>query len=146
MNWPQESCKLVVDFDHQISRWVCKKLNISESEAEGMAVGFVVKNELIGGLVFHNLRKDCELWWTIYTTDKRWCTRSILKQIFGIAFEFYNVRRISLLVNTDNYPCINLVERLGFKKEGCLRQYREDGADCYIYGMLKSENLWKGKK
>lgn len=77
-----------------------------------------------------------------YTTDKRWCTRRVLKKIFGLAFNFLQVERISILVSTTNLPCIRLVERLGFKQEGLLRKYRDDGSSCFFYGILKSENKW----
>lgn len=141
-----ELCRIVMDKDDVVIDWVCKGLNFSKQElSDSMTLGFVIGNNLIGGLVYHNIREKHDLWWTIYTIDKRWCTRRILKQIFGIAFDVYKVRRISLLVNTDNQSCINLVSKLGFKKEGCLRNYRENNADCYVFGMLKSENLWKGK-
>jgi len=46
------------------------------------------------------------------------------------------------LVSTTNLPCIRLVERLGFKQEGLLRKYRDDGSSCFFYGILKSENKW----
>ena len=73
------------------------------------------------------------------------CQLAIVVFFFGIAFDVYHVRRISILVNSQNFSCLKLVKRLGFTKEGCLRAYDNNGADSYIYGLLKSENLWKGK-
>lgn len=144
MNRPSESCKIIVDNSKAITDWIC------DSEGYGKdwlsppyyTLGFVVGNKLIGGLIYHNIRPKRDLWWTIYTTDKRWCTRRVLKTIFDLAFNFWQVERISILVNLDNTPCLNLIKRLGFKQEGLLRQYRDDGSDCLIYGILKSENKW----
>lgn len=145
MNRPTESCRLILDRGRNIARWVCCNLGFApDAIPDGQAVGFAIGQKLIGGLIYHDIRYDRDLWWTIYTTDKRWCTRKILKMIFALAFDFYKVKRISILVSKDNFSCLKLVEKLGFKREGRLRQYRDNGADCYIYGMLKSENLWKG--
>lgn len=146
MNKHRESCRLLYDYDRSIARWVCLKLGYDADEiSDGQAFGFVINGKLIGGLIYHNIRENRDLWWTIYTMDKRWCTKKILKQIFGLAFDLYKVQRISVNVRSDNLASQSLVERLGFKREGCLRSYDDSGADCCIYGMLKSENLWKGK-
>ena len=139
-------CDLVKDENNQITSWVCKNLHFKETLADAhFTIGIRLKEKLVGGLIYHNIRPGRDLWWTIYTNDKRWCSRRILQQIFHLAFNVFKVKRISLLVTTDNDECINLVQRLGFKKEGLLRSYRDDGKDAYFYGMLATENKWKGK-
>ncbi len=146
MNKPQESCRIIYDYGHNIARWVCLKLGYdADAISDGQALGFAIGSQLIGGLIYHNIREGRDLWWTIYTMDKRWCCKRILQAIFGLAFDVYKVHRISILVRCDNVPCLKLVERLGFKREGTLRAYDDSGTDSYIYGMLQSENLWKGK-
>lgn len=145
MSKQQVSCRLIYDRGRNIARWVCLKLGYNADEiSDGQAFGLCVGNRLIGGIIYHNIRPYQDLWWTIYTEDKHWCSKKILKQIFGLAFDVYHVNRISLLINSQNSACIKLVSGLGFKKEGCLRNY-DNGIDSYIYGMLQSENLWKGK-
>ncbi len=147
MKMPTEYCKLILDQDERITQWICAGLNEDLSwVGEHKTLGMVYKGNLIGGLIYHNLRDKHDLWWTIYTIDKRWCNRRILAAIFGYAFNFLRVKKINILVNTNNAKCLKLVTKLGFRQEGLLRCYREDGSDCYIYGMLKSENKWKGKK
>ena len=141
-----ESCKMAWEKQGEITKWVCQHLNFKNWDiGPHYTLGFFVGNKLIGGLIYHEIRPNRDLWWTIYTTDKRWCTKAVLKYIFEAAFNYWNVERISLLVNTDNYSCIKLVEGLGFKREGLIRRFRDDGSDCYFYGLLKSENKWKGK-
>ncbi len=147
MSKPQEFCEIKPDSNNYVAKWVCSQLNFELKDiGEYRTLGFFVNHKLVGGLIYHNIRVNRDLWLTIYTTDKRWCNRRVLKNIFGLAYDLWKVERISLLVNTDNFECIKLVEKLGFKREGLLRKYRDDGSDCYFYGMLKSENIWKGKK
>ena len=147
MSKQAESCRIIFDKGRNIARWVCTQLGYAADEiSDGQALGFAIGENLIGGVIYHNIRYGRDLWLTIYTANKHWCSRKNLKIIFGIAFDVYKVRRISILVNSQNFICLRFIERLGFKREGCLRSYDDTGTDSYIYGMLQSENLWKGNK
>ena len=144
MNEPAAFCSLVLDKDNHITEWVCQGLGCDSSwlDPKHLTIGFVCNGRLIGGLIYHDIRPHRDLYWTIFTTDKRWCNRRILKAVFGLAFDFWQVERISLLVNTDNHACLKLVTKLGFKQEGMLRRYRDDGADCFLMGILKTERKY----
>lgn len=140
MSKAAEFCELIVDDDGRIACWVCQNLAMPEYAAESVcALGFLYKKRLIGGVVFGNYRQNRDIWLTIYTNDKHWCNRRILKTIFKLAFEFFNCRRVSILITEDNAASLSLTKRLGFRKEGRLRQFREDGKDAYVLGMLKEE-------
>ena len=146
MSKPAASCNMILDCNGQITSLVCQGLGFDEQWlGNHYTIGFVVSGKIIGGLIYHDIRAGQDLWWTIYTSDKRWCNRRILTAVFSLAFDYFKAKRINLLVNTDNIACINLVEKLGFVREGKLRHFRDDGADCYFYGMLTTENKWKGK-
>lgn len=127
----------------EIARWVCHGLQMdSQWLQENITFGFYWNNRLVGGLIFHDIRPGQDLWWTIYSTDKHWCNRRMLRLMFGLAFEIFQCRRINLLVSKSNSSCLNFVEKLGFKREGLLRSFRENGEDCYFLGMLKQECQW----
>ena len=51
------------------------------------------------------------------------------------------MRRITTTVTADNSTAIDMNERLGFKREGTLREYM-DGKNTEIFGMLVSECKW----
>lgn len=138
------SCDIVTDSGGLIADWVCKGLGENiDWIGDNLTIGIVSDGKLLAGIIFNNYRPQTDVTLTIYTTNKRWCSKKILKHIFGIAFETLNVRRISLLVSVSNEECLRLVDRLGFKREGLLRQYRENGEDCYFLGMLKNECKWR---
>lgn len=133
-------CKIVTDTDGSIARWVCNGLGLgSDWVGPNYTCGFVLGGKLIGGLIFNDIEADRNLWWTIYSTDKRWTNRRTLSFVFEAAFCGFNVRRISLLVDCDNTDCLNFVEKLGFKREGLLREFGDDGQNRYVLGMLKNE-------
>ena len=142
MKQPEEFCS--VFYDNNLVDWICQGLKIDKKWLEGdyYTIGFKSGNKLLGGLIYHNIRPQRDLWVTIYTADKKWCNRRVLKIIFSLAFNFWQVERISISVSANNVSCIRLVEKLGFIKEGVFRKYMDDGSDCFFYGMLKSENEW----
>jgi ribosomal-protein-serine acetyltransferase len=50
--------------------------------------------------------------------------------------------RIGLRIASDNLPSIKLAERLGFRREGCLREadvFQNVRRDVFLYGLLRTE-------
>jgi [ribosomal protein S5]-alanine N-acetyltransferase len=57
-------------------------------------------------------------------------------------FEQLGLNRIEATINPDNARSIRVAEKLGFTREGRLRDYRRMSGgfrDCYIYGLLRRE-------
>ncbi len=134
------------DTDLSIVKWVCDGLHESTNwVGEHVALGIYNENQLIAGIVYNDIRPNQDCWLTAYTCDKRWCSRRILQIIFGFAFDRLQCRRVNALVDTDNEKSIRLLSGLGFRQEGLLRQFRENGKDCFIYGLLKTECKWRKK-
>lgn len=135
--------KIKKDTDGYVTRWVCRGLNDTEKWLnDHITYGFYFNNKLIGGLIFHDCRPYHDIWWTVYSTDKRWCNRRMLRKMFGLVFNEIKCRKINLLIDVDNQESISFVEKLGFVKEGLWRCCRENGKDCCLYGMLKNECQW----
>lgn len=135
--------QIVCDKNNALAQWVCQGLGENfDWVGDNYTIGFVLDKQLLGALIFHNLRPKREVWWTIYTVDKRWCSLRVLKYIFNLAFNVLQCRRISLLVSRSNQNCLRLVKKLGFKIEGRLRQYRDNGEDAFILSMLNNECKW----
>jgi len=64
------------------------------------------------------------------------------KVVLNYGFENLNLNRITAHVHPDNLPSRSIILKLGFQKEGLLRQdYIQDGiiSDSEIFGLLKSE-------
>jgi [ribosomal protein S5]-alanine N-acetyltransferase len=59
-------------------------------------------------------------------------------------FARLKLNRIEALVHPDNAPSIRLLERLGFQKEGLLRQYCRQGDmyhDTWLLSLLRTERV-----
>lgn len=143
MSLETEFYKIMPDFGGIIKKWICDGLGENTDwVGDNYTFGISYKGKMVAGLIFNNYRANLDLWMTIYSTSPKWCSKSVLKYIFTTCFVTLNCKRANVFVSKDNHKSLSLCERLGFKKEGLLRQYRENGDDCYILGMLKQECRW----
>ena len=67
-----------------------------------------------------------------------------VQAVMQYAFTHFNVNRIAAFLNAENNRSAALAERVGMKKEGCLREVRLVNGiyyDEYIFSLLKRECL-----
>jgi ribosomal-protein-serine acetyltransferase len=67
------------------------------------------------------------------------------KEIINHSFAYLGLNRLEIKCGTNNLKSIQVPERLGFKKEGIIRQgelVNGEFIDLYLYSMLKSD--WNG--
>jgi ribosomal-protein-alanine N-acetyltransferase len=64
-----------------------------------------------------------------------------LNAIIDLGFQEMNLNRIDALVMPDNISSLRLLEKIGFKNEGLLREYENWGdkgfTDLYIFSLLR---------
>ena len=139
--------QILPDLSDCITDWVCNGLGfVNVWRGNNLTYGFVYNNQLVGGLIFHDLQRHKEVWWTVYSIDKHWCNRTMLRQMFEMAFVTMDCKRINILVNKSNQRSFDFVRRLGFVQEGLLRKYDDNGEDCWFLGMLREECPWLNKQ
>jgi len=110
------------------------------------AIILVDENRLIGdmGISFTNYNNmQAEIGCTLHKDyqKKGYATES-LKGMVGFLFETLNKHRIIASVDPRNIASIQLIERLGFRKEAHLKEsyyLRGDWVDDIIYAKLKTE-------
>ncbi len=100
-----------------------------------VAIGYERAGHLRGGVVFTqysgaNIVMACAL--------EAPLTRMFLRAMFIYPFLQLGCRRMTLLIDEDNKKSIRLVEHVGFKQEGRMREAMPRG-DVLVYGLLKSE-------
>jgi hypothetical protein len=126
--------------------YVCEGLREKPEEYMPCLALNVSKNgKTLAGVLINDLREGVDCWMTIYSSSPEWAKRSTLKYIFGVVFNLMQCQRCSVFVSASNLKSLNMCLRLGFKIEGVLRQYRSNGEDCYVMGMLKNECIWRDK-
>jgi RimJ/RimL family protein N-acetyltransferase len=117
-----------------------------EDYVPALPIGIYQGKKLIGGVLINDIRPQRDCWLTIYTTTPCWANKGVLRYVFGAVFDLIKAERCSVFVSVSNTKSFDMCQRLGFKQEGLLRQYRDNGEDCYVMGMLKSECKWRKEK
>jgi len=78
-----------------------------------------------------------EYWGSGYATE-------VVKEVIIYGFEKLGIKRIGAVVFVENTSSIKLLEKLGFEKEGVLRNYMyQDGVphDTNIYSLLNDKSI-----
>lgn len=105
-------------------------------------------DELIGTCGFHSISvkyKRAEVGYEV--SDKQWgkgFAQEALKAIFTFGFQDMEFIRIGAVVMIENVPSRKVLEKLGFKEEGTLRNYIiQNGLayDVIMHSLLKEEWL-----
>ncbi len=110
--------------------------------------GIVLKSEdaLIGTCGFHRWEKRYRRAEIGYDLGHAYWGRGImseaLREILAHGFEKMELNRVEAIVYPENTPSVRLLERLGFQKEGLLRDYLYSLGEFYdhsIFSLLKRE-------
>ena len=137
------SVRVLCDDTGAVLNWVAHGLNDDVRDyIPSLALGVWQDDKLIGGILINDITPQRNCWLTIYTESPRWATRNILKYVFTVVYVTIGAKRCSVFVSKSNNKSHDFCQRLGFKDEGLLREYRENGDDCYVMGMLKQECKW----
>lgn len=121
-------------------------------ENRGVRWGITMKGDvkLIGTCGFYNWVKQAKRAEIGYDLDPAWWGRGIMTEaldaVLGYGFESFELNRIQAIVDSKNVRSLELVHRLGFKKEGVLRQrsyFNGQFRDDICFSLLKTE--WKIK-
>lgn len=80
---------------------------------------------------------NCEI--TVAANSKWWARKDVINVLLKYPFDQLGCQRTTLLIRESNQPVLQLAEKIGFTREGCLRQFYPDGSNCIVFGLLKSE-------
>jgi ribosomal-protein-serine acetyltransferase len=126
-----------------------KYINSSKQRyANHAEVGFVIIADqvMIGRVGLYNIDLTNKSASIGYWLDKEWLGKGIItrccKAIIDEGFKRLHLNRIEIRAALENFKSQAIPERLGFKKEGIIRQgefVNNQFVDLYVYSMLKEE-------
>ncbi|MCM2533389.1 GNAT family N-acetyltransferase [Neobacillus pocheonensis] len=117
-------------------------------EKRGIRWGMVLKEnqKLIGTLGLNGLQlgnKRAEIGYEIHPLYWRnGLTSEAVKEVLRYSFEELDLHRMGAIVYPENIASLNLLEKIGFAKEGLLRGYMHQNNqfhDTYVLSLLKPE-------
>lgn len=119
-------------------------------EGLGFQSSVWVRGELAGLIGFHNFSKQNRSVSMGYWFGKKYQNQGIAirgtKALVEYAFNQWDIQRIEIRCATENYRSQGIPEKLGFQKEGSLREVEwlyDHYVDHHVYRMLKWE--WQKK-
>jgi ribosomal-protein-serine acetyltransferase len=139
-----DNMQIIDDFKNYIAK--CKKQHV-----EGSDLGYVIilKKTVVGRIGLHNIDQQNKIASIGYWLDENYTGKGIIskscKAIINYAYNTLNLNRIEIKCDTGNNKSRSIPEKLGFKKEGILRQaemVNNTFIDLYVFSMLKNE--WAG--
>ncbi len=129
-------------YNESIRDWVSRELGQEKLGGDKFAaLGIMSDGELIGGAIYHQFTGNMiEI--SLASISPAWCSRKTLKAIFSYPFEQMGVTRMNAFCDKKNKKIRKIMERIGFKQEGCLRKALPNSHDAIVYGMLRDECKW----
>lgn len=137
-----------------VADWVALQIdpNFDVPQSGYTAIGVIDKpfrdgGQLIGGCVYTNYRStDIEIW-VAGVHNFNWVTPYNFRVCFRYPFYQLGCRRVTALTKRKAKRTRELLKRMKFHEEGCLRKFYPDGQDAFVYGLLKEdyEANWERK-
>jgi RimJ/RimL family protein N-acetyltransferase len=122
-----------------------------QSSSNGKSVIFVIESkdsgEVLGDCGMHNGESRCQRAEIGYCLARQHWGRGYMTEAVDALIEYgfnkVGLRRIEAGIDPRNVPSIHLAERLGFRREGYLREHWVTGegevADTVLYGLIESD-------
>ena len=116
--------------------------------AEGTDFGYaiIIDKNIVGRMGMHHINRQnkiCEIgYWLASCLQGRGIITKCCKALIDHGFTVLDLNRIEIKCGVGNTKSIAIPEKLGFKKEGILRQaewLNGKFIDLYLYAMLKEE-------
>lgn len=131
--------RLAFGFDLAVAEWVAARIPHVQSFGECHAVGVVGDDAVLAGCVYHHWHDGgCEI--SFAAEDPRWAGRGVITALLAVPFQQWGLRRVTMITPHDmEARVMRLPRRLGFVREGVLRDLygrRRHGA---VYGLLRRD-------
>jgi RimJ/RimL family protein N-acetyltransferase len=119
--------------DEAARQYVLERLKVHIAQPY---IGLLVVNdyEEIGAVVLNDYRPGQNIELTVAISGP-WVVKDF-RNIIRYCFD--RVRRITFRTRCDNARAIRMLEALGFKREGVMREWFDD-ADAIVFSLLRSE-------
>lgn len=135
--------RVVSNMDEQIGTWLAGRIpHFDLGDSPYTAIGLLDQRGYIHAGVVYSVFTGNDIVMHVALLNRRALTRRFIEEAFKYPFLQLNTARVTAMVAAGNQASHDFVKRLGFRREGCLREWYADGQDGILYGMLRRECRW----
>ncbi len=136
---------LVFGMDEFVAKWVAQRVPLfTPNPGQYVSIGIAQGQRLLAGAVYHDYTTN-GIGMTLAADSPRWATKGNIASLLRYPFEQLKVRRITVCAARKNKRSRKLIEGVGFKLEGVIREgFGKE--DAILYGMLRRECIWLERK
>jgi hypothetical protein len=135
--------KYVVPGTPAICQWVADRIpGMDLGTGPISSIGLVDESGYLHAGIVYGMYTGNDIVLSIALLNKRSITRRFIEEGFKYPFLQLQCTRVTVMVARDNKASHAFVKRLGWKREGVLREWYQDGQDAIVYGMLRRECRW----
>lgn len=132
------SLRMIYGADEMVARWVAAQTHQADFGTAPAAIACGDGQQILCGVVYHSFRKF-DIFMSIAATNARWATRSVIGKFLEYPYVQLGCLRTTVVVAKSNKRSRKLVEGVGWRQEGSLRQGFDGTENAIVYGMLRSE-------
>jgi ribosomal-protein-serine acetyltransferase len=141
---------MTADYSIDSAREFIARAAESRAKKENAGYGIFSRNKLIGSIGFVSFdwksRKTEIGYWIVKEEEGKGIITRLCQLLITYVFEELEMNRIEIHCSAENVRSAAIPERLGFTREGCLRQAELRGGrlhDFIIFGLLADDpRLW----
>ncbi|MCE7794462.1 GNAT family N-acetyltransferase [Salipaludibacillus sp. CUR1] len=116
------------------------------SQTNVFQAGIWYKGELAGVIGLHRIdwanQSTSVGYWLGEKYEGKGLMTEACRAVVNYCFTDLKLKRIEIRTAVENYKSAAIPERLGFKKEGCLKSAEklyDKHVDCYVFGLIREE-------
>ncbi len=136
-----DNMKAEEDYEPVIDMWLKQY-----AEDNGFQAGILYEGKIVGMVGFHYIdqasKKTSIGYWLAEGYQGKGIMTKAVEVLVDYVFNTLHLNRVEIQCGTENRKSVAIPERLGFVKEGTIRdaEYLYDHYhDCYLYSMLKRD-------
>lgn len=135
--------RILSGMDEAVANWVVARVPyMSLGDSPYSAIGLVDGAGYLHAGIVYSTYTGNDIVLHIALLSRKSITRRFIEEGFKYPFIQLNCSRVTVMVAAGNRASHEFVKRLGWTKEGVLREWYADGQDGVVYGMLRRECRW----
>ena len=128
---------LIYDQSEYVAAWVADQIPHADDFEPCYAIGVVVGESLVAGVVFNNYQpKYGTIELSMAAVSPRWAKRETIKELLEYPFSHLGCYKVYTVTPIDNEKALKVNAHIGFKKEAVLASHFGEKRHAVIMRML----------